>query len=103
MSKHKSARSGDQARLPAGIWALGFVSLFMDISSEMIHALLPVFLVTVLGASTLTVGVIEGIGEATAAVTKLFSGWLSDRLDQRKLPRCCGNKNGRRNLTKLSF
>jgi MFS family permease len=71
--------------LPAGIWALGFVSLFMDISSEMIHALLPVFLVTVLGASTLTVGAIEGIGEATAAVTKLFSGWLSDRLGQRKL------------------
>lgn len=71
--------------LPAGIWALGLVSLFMDISSEMIHALLPVFLVTVLGASTLTVGAIEGIGEATAAVTKLFSGWLSDRLGQRKL------------------
>ncbi|MDA3922911.1 MAG: MFS transporter [Salinisphaera sp.] len=80
MSKHK-----DRAPLPAGIWALGFVSLFMDISSEMIHALLPVFLVTVLGASTLTVGAIEGIGEATAAVSKLFSGWLSDRLGHRKM------------------
>ncbi|MGD8999434.1 MAG: MFS transporter [Granulosicoccaceae bacterium] len=72
-------------RLPASIWALGFVSLFMDISSEMIHALLPVFLVTVLGASTVTVGIIEGIGEAAASIAKLFSGWLSDRLGKRKL------------------
>lgn len=72
-------------RLPAGIWALGLVSLFMDVSSEMIHALLPVFLVTVLGASALTVGLIEGIGEATASFAKLFSGWLSDRLGRRKL------------------
>lgn len=77
--------SMDRPRLPAGIWALGLVSLFMDISSEMIHALLPVFLVTVLGASTVTVGLIEGIGEATAAMAKLFSGWLSDRLGKRKL------------------
>jgi MFS family permease len=66
------------------VWALGFVSLFMDISSEMIHALLPVFLVTVLGASTVAVGVIEGVGEATASISKLFSGWLSDRLGRRK-------------------
>ena len=71
--------------MPRGIWALGFVSLFMDVSSEMIHALLPVFLVTVLGAGTLTVGVIEGVGEATASISKLFSGWLSDRLGKRKL------------------
>lgn len=72
------------ARLPTSIWALGFVSLFMDISSEAVHALLPAFLVTVLGASTVTVGIIEGIGEATAAISKLFSGWLSDRLGKRK-------------------
>ncbi len=72
-------------RLPRSIWALGFVSLFMDISSEMIHGLLPVFLVTVLGASAVTVGVIEGVGEATASISKLFSGWLSDRLGKRKL------------------
>ncbi|MGE0623488.1 MAG: MFS transporter [Pseudomonadales bacterium] len=72
------------ARIPAGIWALGLVSLFMDVSSEMIHALLPVFLVTVLGASTVVVGLIEGIGEATASISKLFSGWLSDRLGRRK-------------------
>lgn len=73
------------SRLPRSIWALGFVSLFMDVSSEMIHALLPVFLVSVLGASTVTVGLIEGTGEATASISKLFSGWLSDRLGARKL------------------
>jgi MFS family permease len=72
------------ARLPGGIWALGFVSLFMDISSEMIHGLLPVFLTSVLGASTGMVGLIEGIGEATASISKLFSGWVSDRLGRRK-------------------
>ncbi len=71
--------------IPAGIWALGFVSMLMDISSEMIHALLPIYLVTVLGTSTLTVGVIEGIAEATAAITKVFSGALSDRLGKRKV------------------
>lgn len=71
--------------LPAGIWALGFVSMLMDISSEMIHALLPIYLVTVLGTSTLTVGVIEGIAEATASITKIFSGALSDWLGKRKL------------------
>jgi MFS family permease len=70
--------------LPGSIWALGFVSLFMDISSEMVHGLLPVFLTAVLGASTEMVGFIEGIGEATASISKLFSGWLSDKLGQRK-------------------
>ena len=74
----------NRQKLPRSIWALGFVSLFMDISSEMVHALLPVFLVTVLGASTVTVGIIEGVGEATASISKLFSGWLSDRLRARK-------------------
>lgn len=71
-------------KLPGSIWALGVVSLFMDVSSEMIHGLLPVFLVTVLGASTTTVGIIEGVGEATASISKLFSGWISDRLGKRK-------------------
>ena len=66
--------------LPVGIWALGFVSMLMDISSEMIHALLPVYLTVGLGATALTVGVIEGIAEATAAITKVFSGALSDRM-----------------------
>ncbi|MEE9250164.1 MAG: MFS transporter [Alphaproteobacteria bacterium] len=73
------------AAVPKGVWALGFVSMFMDISSEMVHSLLPVFLVSVLGASVLTVGLIEGLAEATVAVTKLFSGTLSDYLGKRKL------------------
>src|SRR5690606_14855979 len=71
--------------IPAGIWALGFVSLFMDVSSEMIHALLPVFLVSALGASVTAVGWLEGASEAIASITKLFSGALSDRLGKRKL------------------
>lgn len=70
--------------IPAGIWALGFVSMLMDISSEMIHALLPVYMVAVLGTSTLAVGIIEGIAEATASITKVFSGALSDWLGKRK-------------------
>jgi MFS family permease len=70
--------------IPGGVWALGLVSLFMDISSEMIHALLPLYLVTVLGTSALTVGIIEGIAEATASITKIFSGALSDYLGKRK-------------------
>ena len=64
---------------------LGVVSLLMDVSSEMIHGLLPVFLITALGASTAEVGVIEGIAEATASVTKIFSGTLSDYVGRRKL------------------
>lgn len=79
-----SRRKALWKQIPAGIWALGFVSLLMDISSEMIHALLPVYLVTVLGTSTLTVGIIEGIAEATASITKVFSGALSDWLGKRK-------------------
>ena len=71
--------------MPRGVWALGFVSMFMDISSEMIHSLLPLFLVGTLGASVALVGLIEGIAEATAAITKVFSGWLSDRIGKRKL------------------
>lgn len=71
-------------RLPAGIWALGFVSLLMDISSELIHSLLPVFLVTGLGASMLVVGLLEGAAEATALIVKVFSGALSDWWGKRK-------------------
>lgn len=71
-------------RIPPGIWALGFVSLLMDVSSEMIHALLPVYLVVGLGATALTVGIIEGIAEATASITRVFSGALSDRIGRRK-------------------
>lgn len=71
--------------IPTGVWALGFVSMLMDVSSEMIHALLPVYLVTVLGTSMVTVGFIEGIAEATASITKIFSGALSDWLGKRKM------------------
>ncbi len=70
--------------LPRGIWALGFVSLFMDVSSEMIHGLLPVFLIGTLGVSAAALGWIEGVAEATASIAKLFSGTLSDRFGKRK-------------------
>jgi MFS family permease len=86
-SNSSQPRSGAPATLralPIGIWALGFGSMFMDISSELIHSLLPVFMTTVLGASMVTIGVIEGVAEATAAITKVFSGALSDYLGKRK-------------------
>jgi MFS family permease len=70
--------------LPTAIWAMGFGSLFMDTSSELIHSLLPIFMVTTLGASMVTVGIIEGIAEATAAIMKVFSGAISDYLGKRK-------------------
>jgi MFS family permease len=72
------------ARIPRTVWVLGFVSLLMDISSEMIHSLLPVFLTVVLGTSATTVGIIEGIAEATALIAKVFSGVLSDYVGKRK-------------------
>ncbi len=71
--------------LPHGIWVLGFGSLFMDMSSELVHSLLPVFMTSVLGASMVTIGLIEGAAEAAAAITKVFSGALSDYLARRKL------------------
>ena len=73
-----------RTRLPRTVWALGFTSLFMDISSELIHGLLPLFLVVTLGASAAVLGLVEGIAEATAQITRVFSGWLSDRLQRRK-------------------
>jgi MFS family permease len=84
MSERPRNNRGIRA-VPAGIWALGFVSMLMDISSEMIHALLPVYLVTVLGTSALAVGLIEGVAEATAAITKVFSGAISDWIGKRKV------------------
>ena len=77
-------RPGTNVPLPTAIWALGFVSLLMDVSSEMVHSLLPVFLVTAVGASGLVVGVIEGLAEALALVVKVFSGALSDYWGKRK-------------------
>ena len=70
--------------IPRGVWVLGFVSLLMDLSSELIHSLLPVFMVSALGASVLMVGIVEGIAEATALIVKVFSGTLSDYLGKRK-------------------
>jgi MFS family permease len=88
-------------QIPSGVWALGFVSLLMDVSSEMIHALLPVYLVTTLGASMTEVGVIEGVAESTAAIVKVFSGALSDFLGKRKLLAAFGY--GLAALTKPAF
>ena len=81
----KTTQASRLRDIPPTIWALGFVSLLMDVSSETIHALLPVYLVTVMGTSMVTVGVIEGIAEATASIVKVFSGVLSDWLGKRKL------------------
>ena len=72
------------SQIPSSIWVLGFVSLLMDISSEMIHSLLPLFMVTTLGATALTIGLIEGGAEATALMVKVFAGMLSDFLGKRK-------------------
>jgi len=71
-------------RLPRTVWMLGLVSLFMDMSSELVHALLPVYMTTVLGLSVLSVGVVEGIAEATASMLKVVSGVWSDRIGSRK-------------------
>ena len=89
MKKRESATTavsagGGRAKVPATVWALGFVSMLMDISSELVHSLLPVFMVTVLGTSALTVGLIEGAAEATALIVKVFSGPLSDYFGRRK-------------------
>lgn len=82
MSETKISLS--QARIPPTVWVLGFVSLLMDVSSEMIHSLLPVFMTVVLGTSATTVGLIEGIAEATALIAKVFSGVISDYVGKRK-------------------
>lgn len=79
------AKQSVLSAIPRGVWVLGMVSMFMDTSSEMIHALTPVYLVSVLGASMTSVGFIEGIAEATAMIVKVFSGALSDWLGKRKM------------------
>ncbi len=78
-------RAAPLRQIPPSVWALGFVSLLMDFSSEMIHALLPVYLVGAMGATMAEVGVIEGVAEATASVVKIFSGAVSDWFASRKL------------------
>ena len=74
-----------RSAIPRTVWALGFVSLLMDVSSEMIHALLPLFMAGTLGASTVVIGLIEGVGEGTALITKVFSGAIADRFRNHKL------------------
>jgi MFS family permease len=76
--------SGFYRKLPRDIWVLGFVSMFMDTSSELVHSLLPIFMNTVLGATMVTIGIIEGVAEGAAAITKVFSGAISDYLGKRK-------------------
>lgn len=85
-NKHQTtfAAAGSLRKLPTGIWVLGLGSMFMDISSELIHSVLPVFMVTFLGTSMITVGMVEGLAEAAAAIAKMFSGALSDYLGKRK-------------------
>ena len=75
----------DQVKnLPRNIWAVGLTSFFMDISSEMVINVLPLFLSNVLGVKTDIIGMIEGVAESTASILKIFSGWLSDKLRARK-------------------
>ena len=88
-------------KIPAGVWVLGFVSMLMDISSEMIHSLLPIFMLTALGASALAIGLIEGLAEATALIIKIFSGVISDYLGKRKSLAVIGYSMGA--LTKPLF
>ena len=84
MKTATTVRDGGWRQVPASVWVLGFVSLLMDVSSEMVHCLLPMFMVGTLGASVSAVGAIEGFAEATALIVKVFSGTLSDRLGRRK-------------------
>src|SRR5438477_3531170 len=79
-----SPHSPTASHMPGAVWTLGVVSLLMDVSSELIHSLLPVFMVTVLGTSMLAVGLIEGAAEATALIVKVFSGVISDWFGRRK-------------------
>ncbi|MEN6483143.1 MAG: MFS transporter [Anaerolineaceae bacterium] len=70
--------------LPRNVWAVSLTSFFMDVSSEMVINILPLFLSNVLGVKTNIIGLIEGVAEATASILKLFSGWLSDKVGGRK-------------------
>ena len=84
MDEESSGEMQQRARIPQTVWALGIVSLFMDLSSEIIHGLLPLFMTVTLGASVAMVGLVDGIAESTASIAKIFSGYLSDRLGRRK-------------------
>ena len=79
-----SDQNRDIRSLPRNVWAVSLTSFFMDVSSEMIHNILPLFLANVLGVRTLFIGLIEGVAETAASLLKVFSGWFSDRLRRRK-------------------
>jgi len=83
MTTSDKPRTGWRA-LPRNVWAVSATSFFTDISSEMVINLIPLFLANVLGEKTVIIGLIEGIAETTASLIKIFSGWLSDKLGQRK-------------------
>ena len=95
------SRFATLGRIPRGVWILGGVSLLMDVSSEMIHSLLPLFMATTLGVSVIVIGLIEGLAEATALVVKVFSGVLSDYLGKRKAAGAAGLRAGRHQQTVL--
>jgi MFS family permease len=86
VTRHQPPRTPSRTirAIPPAVWALGLGSLFMDTSSELVHSLLPVFMASVLGASMVTIGFVEGIAEATASITKVFSGAISDYVGRRK-------------------
>src|SRR3954464_13079964 len=84
MTKLSPVVENTPPRVPRAVWALGFLTLLIDVSSELIHSVLPVFMVTALGTSVLAVGLIEGLAEATALIMKVFSGVLSDYFGRRK-------------------
>jgi len=92
---------GIYPKLPGGIWVLGFVSMFMDISSELVHSLLPIFMATVLGASMVTIGIVEGVAEGAASIAKVFSGVISDYSGKRKFLAVAGYALSA--MTKLIF
>jgi MFS family permease len=79
-----SDRRTSVKQLPRNVWAVGLTSFFMDISSEMVINIIPLFLANVLGVQTSIIGLVEGVAEATASLLKIFSGWLSDKLGGRK-------------------
>lgn len=84
MGRRDTQPLSPKTSIPSTVWVLGLVSLFMDISSEMIHSLLPLFLTGTLGASVILVGLIDGVAESTAAISKIFSGYISDKIGRRK-------------------
>lgn len=83
-NQSEGKRKNPILQLPRNVWAISVTSFLMDVSSEMVLNILPLFLANVLGVRTNIIGLIEGVAEATASILKLFSGWFSDRIGGRK-------------------